>query len=88
MARDILGDYGPESKSGSRASNGGQVPVRDVRNYAPPQGPTDMMRKGPGLGGTNLGNCGTQCRSAPGPKTSGMPRSDNNMGNRGTQRKG
>lgn len=85
MARDILSDYGNDSGAPqrSRAGNGGQVPVRGVNNYAPPQGPkniTDPAGVGlhgdnmgqarrpsggqssgkPGIGGENLGCCGTQ----------------------------
>lgn len=74
MKRPILSEYGPERSMGSRASNGGKMPVRDVMNYKPPQGPTNMMRQGPGLGGTNMGNCGTQCKTGGyGAKTSGSP---------------
>lgn len=68
MARDILGEYGPESSQPQqpRSKGGGEMPVRDVMNYKPPQGPIGIMRPGaPGLGGANLGNCGTQ-----GPKPS------------------
>lgn len=59
MARDILSEYGPEKKMGSRATNGGQCEPKPIP-YSPPKGPTDQMRKAPGLGGTNHGNCGTQ----------------------------
>lgn len=63
MARDILSEYGPDSPMNQkpRATNGGQMPVRDVRNYQPPVGPSNINdSKSPGLHGTNLGNCGTQ----------------------------
>jgi hypothetical protein len=59
MARDILSDYGPESKSGSRPSNGGQMEKKEIP-YSPPKGPTSQMQQGPGLHGDNCGNCGTQ----------------------------
>lgn len=60
MAKDILSEYGPESKSGSRATCGGVHEAKPLP-YKPPVGPKDQMHKGPGLrGGTNHGNCGTQ----------------------------
>lgn len=58
MARDILGGFGPNSSQpqASVASNGGQVPTKDVRNYQEPQGPKGIMDpKGPGLHGSNHG---------------------------------
>ena len=61
MARDILGEYGPERKSGGGLSGQGQVSKRDVMNYKPPQGPTNIGdKKGPGLHGDNCGNAGSQ----------------------------
>ncbi len=65
MSRDILSEYGPESKSkGSGAEDGGIRPGEEKQiPYSPPKGPTGQMRQGPGLGGTNHGNCGSQgCR--------------------------
>lgn len=59
MSRDILSDYGPESKSGPRPTNGGCCEAKPLP-YSPPKGPTTQMRDRPGLGGTNHGNCGTQ----------------------------
>lgn len=60
MARDILSDYGPDRKdNGSRGSNGGKMPVKELP-YSPPVGPKGQMEKGPGLHGTNYGTCGTQ----------------------------
>ena len=59
MPRDILSGYGPESPMNqkARATNGGIMPERDVRNYRPPQGPTNINDpKGPGLHGYNCGN--------------------------------
>lgn len=44
----------------NHASNGGEVPVKDVRNYQPPQGPIGIGHSGPGLGGTNHGPSGGQ----------------------------
>ena len=38
-------------------ADGGKMPVRDVRNYAPPQGPTNINDPAsPGLHGHNCGN--------------------------------
>jgi len=39
---------------------GGDMKTKGVMGYQPPKGPTDMMHKGPGLGGHNCGPCGTQ----------------------------
>ena len=63
MPRDILSEYGPESASNQkpRASSGGCMEPRDVRNYQPPKGPSNIGDpKSPGLHGTNHGSCGTQ----------------------------
>jgi hypothetical protein len=58
MTKDILSEYGPDSPADQkpRASNGGVMPVRDVRNYSPPQGPSGIMHEGIGLGGSNTGH--------------------------------
>lgn len=63
MSNDILGEYGPEAYQGQepRATNGGCCEPKPIP-YSPPQGPTGQMRQGPGLGGTNHGNVGTQGR--------------------------
>lgn len=63
--RDILSEYGRDSGAGDkpRATNGGRVETRDVRNYKPPVGPSNINDpKTPGIHGTNHGNCGTQGR--------------------------
>ena len=64
MARPILSEYGPDTpkSQAARASSGGIKPGqdRDVMNYSPPKGPIGISRVGVGLGGANLGNCGTQ----------------------------
>lgn len=58
--KDILSDYGPESKpGGSRAVCGGVIEPKPLP-YRPPVGPTQQMRAKVGLGGTNYGPCGTQ----------------------------
>jgi hypothetical protein len=62
MARDILGEYGPESRQpqAPRATSGG-VMMAKPRPYSPPMGPTNINDpKGPGLHGHNCGPCGTQ----------------------------
>ena len=59
MSKDILSDYGPEAKSGSRASCGGVKEAKPLP-YSPPVGPKSQMEKGPGLHGTNHGTAGTQ----------------------------
>ena len=63
MARDILGEYGPESRQpqAARARSGGVMAARDVHNYQAPLGPTNINDpKGPGLHGHNCGPGGTQ----------------------------
>lgn len=65
MPRDILSEYGNDSGVGQKsgASNGGVMPVRDVRNYSPPVGPKGIGdSKTPGIHGDNCGNSGTQGR--------------------------
>lgn len=60
MARDILGEYGPEAKTGSGAECGGIEEAKPLP-YSPPVGPINQHHEGPGLkGGTNYGNSGTQ----------------------------
>jgi hypothetical protein len=41
--------------------DGGKPIVKELP-YSPPQGPASQSREGPGLGGTNHGQCGTQGR--------------------------
>ena len=59
--RDILSEYGSDSRTSqtARATNGGRIEPKP-RPYDPPKGPTSQMQQGPGLHGTNHGNCGTQ----------------------------
>lgn len=61
MADDILNEYGKDSGAaqGPRATNGGCCEPKPLA-YDPPKGPTGQMRQGPGLGGSNMGTCGTQ----------------------------
>ena len=45
----------------NRASGGGRLETKPISNYKPPVGPKGIDRTpGPGLGGKNAGNCGTQ----------------------------
>ena len=57
----ILENYGKDSSQpqAARATNGGQCDPKPIP-YSPPVGPTEQMRRKVGLGGTNMGNCGTQ----------------------------
>ena len=60
MKKDILSNYGPESKpGGNRSACGGVIEAKPLP-YSPPVGPMGQGNKGPGLGGTNHGTCGTQ----------------------------
>lgn len=56
MARDILGEYGPDKSSpqAPRATSGGVEHAKPI-NYHTPQGPTNLMTSGPGLHGGNHG---------------------------------
>jgi hypothetical protein len=85
MARDILSQYGPDTHQPQppRASSGGVTRARDVHNYCPPQGPTNINDpKGPGLHGTNHGH--KQCAVH---DKEGHPRiSSTSHGNKGSQR--
>lgn len=60
MAKSLLGHYGPESTSGGKRASGGGVTEAKPLPYSPPVGPKGQDNRGPGLGGTNHGCCGTQ----------------------------
>jgi hypothetical protein len=65
MSDDILSEYGRDSGApqASRATNGGRQTPRDVMNYSPPKGPSNINDpQSPGLHGSNHGCCGTQGR--------------------------
>lgn len=65
--------------------DGGKPNVKPL-SYSPPKGPTNQMRARPGLGGDNLGKCGTQ-GSYSSPRESGSPGlHGDNRGNKGSQR--
>lgn len=56
-------DGWPQSPSpqAARATNGGKPSEKDVMNYQPPKGPSNINDpKSPGIHGTNHGTCGTQ----------------------------
>lgn len=42
------------------STHGGGKPEVKPLPYSPPKGPKGQDHKGPGLGGNNCGNCGTQ----------------------------
>ncbi len=90
MARPILSEFGPDaSKSqASRATRGGVERFRDVMGYSPPCGPIGINRVGVGLGGENLGNCGTQQRTGVGVGESGSPGLGGENRGMGENRKG
>ena len=62
MAKGILSYYGKDAKKPqvARASSGGITSARGVNKYQKPQGPTSIGNRRVGLGGDNLGPCGTQ----------------------------
>lgn len=65
MPRDILNGFGPNSSQpqAPRATDGGKPMVKDVMNYKPPVGPSNINdAKSPGIHGTNHGNCPGQGR--------------------------
>ena len=58
---DILNEYGKDSSTPqeARAECGGVEKAKPL-SYDSPKGPTSQMNQGPGIHGTNHGNCGTQ----------------------------
>lgn len=91
MTKDILRGFGPDSPANQkpRATHGGVMPVRDVRNYSPPQGPRGINdAQSPGLKGVNAGNRGTQFPPEyPKPETGKVGIGATHHGNCGTQGK-
>jgi hypothetical protein len=65
MARDILDEYGPDADKpqAARATCGGVVEAKKLP-YSPPVGPIGIAHEGPGLGGHNCGNAGSQGASS------------------------
>jgi hypothetical protein len=88
MARGILSEYGPDAKKSqvSRASSGGVTQARDVNKYRKPQGPTSIGNRRVGLGGDNLGVCGTQGHHAGPGSESGGPGLGGSRREKGSQR--
>lgn len=71
------------------ASNGQRHNTNSDTDYVPPVGPMGLMKEGPGLGGRNCGNTGTQgMTSCSGSGESGRPglMGGKNHGNCGSQR--
>ena len=65
--------------------DGGKPNVKPLP-YSAPKGPTNQMRQGVGLGGTNYGPCGSQGEYSLKTKTSGSPGiGGTNHGNKGSQ---
>lgn len=65
MARTILGEYGPDTPKpqASRIMKNGPAECGPLAGYASPVGPVGIGRCGPGLGGVNFGNAGSQGKS-------------------------
>ena len=59
MSKDIHGMFGPERKNESRPSGKHEHTTPKPLPYSEPVGPKNRTR-GPGIGGTNHGSCGTQ----------------------------
>lgn len=87
MARGILSEYGPDAKKpqAARVSSGGITRSRDVNRYQKPQGPTSIGNRRVGLGGDNLGVCGTQGRHGMGSE-GGSPGLHGERKSKGSQR--
>jgi hypothetical protein len=73
MARDILSEYGKDipHPQAPRATSGGVTSARDVMNYKPPTGPTNINDpKSPGIHGDSHGMArqpvATGCGGGPG----------------------
>ena len=87
MARDILGEYGPESPDiqKGRANTGGVKQARDVMGYKMPQGPSSIDNpQSPGLHG-NVYPSGSQTAAVRGGE-SGSPGLGGSRKKSGSQR--
>jgi hypothetical protein len=83
--KDILSEYGPDASKpqASRATSGGVKEARDVMNYKPPVGPTNINDpKSPGIHGDNHG----MAQRPSGGSTSGGPGNGGTVHRSGSQR--
>lgn len=64
MAGDILGYNAKPGPQKAKAKSGGETSARDVRAYKTPYGPSSLGNSGPGLGGDNFGNAGSQGKNS------------------------
>lgn len=94
MARDILGEFGPEyhgtreGLSHSGQTTDGGKPYCNPEPYSPPVGPREMMRERPGVGHVEprYGMAGESLGEMPGQEFTGSPGNHGkNHGNKGTQ---
>ena len=61
MSDKIFKDYPSSGRQGTKTVSGTHETTRaKPLPYSTPVGPKGQDHKGPGLGGTNHGNCGTQ----------------------------
>ena len=83
--RDILSEYGKDIShpQAPRATSGGCTSARDVMNYKPPVGPTNIHdAKSPGIHGANHGMAQRPVASG----TSGHPGNSGTVHRSGSQR--
>ena len=64
MARDIIGEFGPDAHKpqAARATSGGCTEAKTIENYKHPVGPKEQMHEGPGHSDATVHPCGTQGR--------------------------
>ena len=88
MAREILGPS--RSMPRSKKLDGGieMDDKCDVMNYRAPYGPSSISNCGPGLGGDNCGNSGSQGKSSTRMYESGSPGLGGRNKGMGTNRRG
>jgi hypothetical protein len=59
MSRDVFDNFPAPSVAKPPKVDGGVMHNKPLP-YSPPKGPTSQSHQGPGLAGTNHGNCGSQ----------------------------